>query len=209
MSTPSWNPTSFELPAGRSLRRLAFVAAVVTLVGLFAPTPVSEAAVEGYQRAMTTLRLLSYDRNADKRSEGSPTFLIVSPPNGSPDGDKMREALEETSSNFEIAGGRPTIETLTYRGSEQFESDLADIDPIAAYITEELGRDIESITERTRQHSVLTFVADRPMVENGGSVAVVAEGRSYEIVVNLPAVRAEGADFPARVLNIADEVLRS
>ncbi len=208
MSKLPWSSTGSRSGSGGGAHRVLLLALIAAVAGLSAPTPDSEAAVDGYKRAMTTLRLLSYDRNVGQRIDGDPTFLIVTAGGDSPDGEQMRRALERTSTNFEIAGGRPSIETMTYSGSEQFESALAERDPVAAYIADGLGEHIEAITGRTRQHSVLTFVATRSMVEQGGAVSIVSDGRGYEITVNLPAVRAEGADFPARVLKIADDVLR-
>ncbi len=71
------------------------------------------------------------------------------------------------------------------------------------YVTPLSGVDIRGVAETCREFGVTSWTGVSSYVEAGLAVAVVESGGKPQVVVNLPAARAEGANFSSQLLKLA------
>ena len=71
------------------------------------------------------------------------------------------------------------------------------------YVTPLRAAGIESISAITRAAKVLTVTGVTEYVESGLSAGVGVKGEKPLLIINLPACKAEGADFDSRLLELA------
>jgi hypothetical protein len=72
-----------------------------------------------------------------------------------------------------------------------------------AYVCELRALDPTSIMHVTRELGILSVTGVPHYVEEGLSVGADLRGNRAQLVINLTAARAEGADLPAQVLKLA------
>lgn len=71
------------------------------------------------------------------------------------------------------------------------------------YLTPVRALDIEKIAETCRNHNILSLSGVPEYCERGLSVGIGQKGAKPEIIINLNAARAEGADFSSQLLKLA------
>jgi hypothetical protein len=72
-----------------------------------------------------------------------------------------------------------------------------------AYVCALRALDTSSIMLITRALGILSVTGEPGYVEEGLSVGADLRGNRAQLVINLTAARAEGADLPAQVLKLA------
>ncbi len=97
---------------------------------------------------------------------------------------------------------------LPIRDAGDVESALKTPQLDAVYVTPLRLVDIRALSEATRRRGILSLTGVPDYVDKGISVGLESAGNRAQIVVNLAAATAEGADFSAKLLNIARVVQR-
>jgi hypothetical protein len=175
------------------------IAAVVLLASALVAAQVS---VE--RQAAIVVRALSYDKNLGERAGDSVVVLVLSR-----HGDGASEALAATW----VSALKP-IEGVSVQ-NRPFKVQSAPWDPaVVKTLIEKSGVDVllvcdglqgdaAAIRALSRELKVLTVATSRAFVEQGMSLAVIAEGERNVIVVNLAASRLEGAALSSDLLKLA------
>lgn len=73
----------------------------------------------------------------------------------------------------------------------------------ALYVTPLRSPDIDMISRGSQRHKVLTLTGVPDFVEDGLAVGIALKGNRPQVVINLRASKAEGADFSSQLLSIA------
>ncbi len=171
-------------------------------------TPAAELSPK--RRAVLGLRILAYDRNVRGRSDGKQATVLVVYRQGNEASEAaqagLSAALEELAGTLTVGGLPVRVRPLPYNPGD-FEAKLAAAHPVAAYVCPGLTDATAAISAATRRHQVLSMTGADPQVRAGLAVGVVERDDKAGVLVNLPAARAEGADFDAALLRSA-EVIR-
>lgn len=108
------------------------------------------------------------------------------------------------SGKLKIFGGLP-YKVLTF----EITSTLQEIDPVklnmidVLYVSPLRSVDMNDLRTFTRQKQILTVTGVPEYVEGGLALGIDMKGQKPQILINLPAAKAEGADFSSRLLNLA------
>lgn len=193
------------------MRRVVPAVGLWVALGLLArPAPASagEAGWETFHVKLL-LTVLAYDRQLAQHAGGPLVVGVLYRP-GQPDSETRRAAV---SASITTLGremqfhGRPlTVAAVPFTGdAAALEGALASQSVNALYLTPGLTPpELAAITATTRRRDVRTLSADAAYVGQGAGVAVVVRGDRPKLLINLGAIREEGADLPARVLRLAD-----
>ena len=187
---------------------VASVALVASLTSFSGPA-VAEDELD-YKRSLTMLRLLAYDRNLRSRAPDTLKILVLTSGEDG-EGERTYAGLKRATDEFEVAGRDAEIQQLQYSDNSGFTQELANIGPAAIYVPSSLRTEVDEIIDRTRDQSILSFTSMHDLAATGCSVAIEANSsgdKQFKLTINLASVRSEGADFPAKVLKIADETLQ-
>ncbi len=169
----------------------------------------SEIYVIPQSEAPVLLKVLTYDR-VFARPEVGPVNIAVlfaaGDPQSAADRDTVVRALREASG--QAINGKPfTFLVSAYNSSEELLRLLTDEDIHVLYVTQGLDAQLGDITQAARHHAVLTMTTVPSFVTRGVSVGLIAQGERPRIMLNLPAIRAEGHDLSANFLRLC-EVIR-
>ena len=186
--------------------RRAVAPAATILLLLCANLPV---AAQGMDLPVETqipifLKLLTFDRNL---STGAGTELVV----GLLFQGGNRESLTvRRSAEAELKKAGQAFEGLTIRIVSidlESEADLGrrlQVDSVdAVYIAPLRAVDLRDLLKTTRAAHVRSFSGVTRFVNQGVAMGVTLRGDLPQILVNLPAAREEGSDYPAQVLKLA------
>ena len=162
------------------------------------------------REAALILRILSYDRNLSRRASGTVLILVAFlPGNAASESERTR-----IMSALNALGARTTVASMPARAAEHPYRDAAGLlaamraqRAAAVYVCSGLAGQVSAISGVAREASSLTMTADGDAVRRGLGVGLVADGSQVRLMVNLPAVEAEGARLDAAVLRLA-EVIR-
>ena len=147
-------------------------------------------------------KIISFDRSG--RAAKEPTFHIaVIYQRKLPSSLRILSTLQQLAPVPTI-GGKPVRFTGIDldAGTDPF-SQVETASPHAVYVTAMRGVDIDRITAITRKLRLLSFTGVAEYTESGISIGLVELGDKPQIIINLEATRAEGADLSARLLAIA------
>lgn len=175
------------------------------------PVPAFATELAPKQQALLAARVLAYDRNLKRRSNGKVAAIAIL----YQEGDQASESLSlDMSSAFEELTATSTIDelpvrvaTLAYNGAAELDKKLLQLHPVALYVCPGMADVLSAVSTVTRRRSILTITSTGAYVKSGLSIGLLRLEERPLIVVNLPAARAEGADLDAALLRIA-EVLR-
>lgn len=156
------------------------------------------------QLAAVVLKLLSYDR----RLVDAPRVVlaVVHRPGSASEGDacaRLQIALEKAA-----AGTNVKVAATTYvPGSTAFAGALRELGASAAFVCVRTATDAAAIAEETRKLGIFSIAPAREPVVAGLAVGVLEGPSGAKLLVNLPAMKAEGASLSSSVLALA-EVIR-
>lgn len=116
------------------------------------------------------------------------------------------EAFRDALGNAErtlVAGRVIQVVPIAVENEADVRSQLS-VAPIQVlYVTPLRAVPVSAIVELTRRRSIVSFSGVRSYVNEGISVGLHSRGQKPEIVINIAANRAEGADFGAQLLKMA------
>ncbi len=211
---PSPRPAEASRPVGPRARRPSALERLLGgLLALLCLTGSSHAAdLSASQQSLLFLRVLAYDRNLKTRASDGVLSVAVIYRAGRPESEQAREALlgalgEISSKKVSVAGLPIRAVPIEFTSASAIDSKLRAAKVSAVYVCPGLGDATGVLAAITRKYSILSGTATEAAVRSGLSVGVVAREGKPGILINLPAARAEGADFDAALLRLA-EVIR-
>jgi YfiR/HmsC-like len=185
---------------------------VFLLVGLLLHAHASAQSLSDPQvreREVKTLaRVLAYDENLAGRA-GSRVVLAVLYKPGGPDLEKEGAAWFAFFSQLEsyTARGLPFhVIMLPFTTAEALEKSIADLKVVALYVCPGLEGDIAAIKRVSQKRKSTTIASREEQVTAGLALGVFSDHGKLVVVVNLPAARAEGAQFGSDLLRLAKVV---
>ena len=181
-------------------------------VAAWPPPPAARAAeLSPRPLALMLLRILAYDRNLKTRSGGKQAPIVVLYQEGNQASETMQtdlaNALEDLSSSVSVSGLRVKVNAVAYSSAADLDGKLAAERPAALFVCTGLASALPQIVAMSRKRSVLSFTINSEFLKAGLSIGFGRGEDRVNIVVNLPATRAEGADLDAALLRVA-EVMR-
>ena len=205
MSRRSTHTLPLAHGAIRRARRLSgplgAVCACILVLGLHVqaqerPVPVP------IQAALLT-KILAFDRNLPSTDpEGLVVAVLYQ--------EKVRSSVNAKDAWIEAAeslelDGQPTLRCLAIEitDPEVLRTSLTDRGIHVIYVTPLRAVGMREITAASRSLKIRTFTGVPEYVGAGIGVGIGMKGERPEILINLPASRAEGADFRARLLKLA------
>jgi hypothetical protein len=150
-------------------------------------------------------RVLSFDRNFDRSGRDSLVLCIVYQRT-------IRQSLLARDEVYSFIQKHPSMTMAGYpiaitecdlSGSMTLSEQVAKHNPDILYVTPLRGISIDSVTAVSRSASRLTMTGVLEYVQQGVAVGVEIKGERPQLVINLSAARAEGADFASYLLRSA------
>jgi hypothetical protein len=184
----------------------------LTLAILLAATAagIAHAQDASARQAALILRILSYDRNLPQRASGQVTILVTFRESDA----QSRDESGRVAAAINAMGRRTTVANMHARAVPVPFTDAASLQAAAGregaaalYVCQGLGNQTRAISGAARAAHLLSLTAERGALAQGLAVGLVANGAEVQLVINLPAVEAEGARLDATVLRLA-EVIR-
>jgi len=161
------------------------------------------------QQSLLFLRVLAYDRNLKSRANGTVTVAVLYRA-GKPESEQARNgvvaALEEIAKKVAVAGLPVRVAVLEFVNPVTAASRLQELHASAAYVCSGLGDATSDLMALMRKHSILSGTAMEASVRSGLSVGLLAREGKPGLLINLPAAKAEGADFDAALLRLAEVI---
>lgn len=189
------------------IRRTSSTVAFLLALSVAAPVLAQDASA---RQAALILRILSYDRNLAQRASGQVTVLVTFREADA----SSRQESDRITAAINAMGRRTTVANMPARAVAVPFTDAAALraaaereSAVALYVCQGLGGSTRAISAATRAAHLLSLTGERSGLEQGLAVGLVANGSEVQLVVNLPAVEAEGARLDATVLRLA-EVIR-
>lgn len=189
------------------IRRTSLMLAILLAASAAAPALAQDAAA---RQAALILRILSYDRNLAQRASGQVTILVTFRESDA----SSRQESERITAALNAMGRRTTVANMHARALAVAYTDAAALQAaagregaVALYVCRGLGNATRAISGAARSAHLLSLTGERSALDQGLAVGLVANGSEVQLVVNLPAVEAEGARLDATVLRLA-EVIR-
>jgi hypothetical protein len=184
------------------LRRLL---TATLLLSLALPSAAEEIVVPIETQAAILLKILTFDRNlADHPGDALKIGVLYQPRVRSSRAvfEAFREAIAKNATRS-IAGRTITVHPIEAENEAEVRRELSNAPVDVLYVTPLRAVPISSVVELTRRRSIVSFTGVRAYVDQGISVGLSARGQKPEIVINIAANRAEGADFGAQLLKMA------
>lgn len=193
---------------GRAWCAVLTATLTITCVAL-APPGHSHAQGSKKIEATVLLRALSYDRNLKARAGADVTALVLFNPDDSSslaDSNAIGAAFSALE-KIKVQGLGFRARVVPYRGTDDLRNRIARDGVDLVYVCSGLSGRVPAISDATRDLDVLSAGQIRGDVQGGLTLGVFERGNKREIVVNLMASKAEGANFSAQFLGLA-EIIR-
>ncbi len=169
------------------------------------PPPAAAAVVAPDRQVLVLVRALAYDGNLKARAGGEVTVGVLAR-GGHGDSEQMAEAISRALH----ALGATKVQGLPIRTIKLGYSTPAALAAAvraegvdALYVCPGLEADLPGILEVTRAAKVLSMAGSQEQLARGASVGVFPQEGKPTVFVNLPASRAEGAEFSSDLLRFA------
>lgn len=193
-------------------RCLYIMAAALMLVGSLVPPAISQADekddLSPPRLSLLLLRTLAYDARLKAKSPRRILVTVLFPSSGDATVcESVRSALQSAAAETTVSGLPVEITRHVYQEPSGLGSLLESSGSRVLFVCAGLEKQVPAIVQITRKQGVLTFTGERNLVTAGVSVGLVAKETKPVIVVNLPAAKAEDADFSMELLRLA-EVIR-
>ena len=150
------------------------------------------------------LKLLTYDRNL-ATSPGTELGVAILFQGGNRESLSVRRQAES-----ELKKAAQLFEGLTVRviaidleENGDLARRIAEDSVNAVYLSPLRAVDLKALLRVTRAAHVRTFTGVSRLVSQGVATGATLRGDLPQLLVNLPAAREEGADYPAQVLKLA------
>ncbi|UCG51362.1 MAG: YfiR family protein [Candidatus Latescibacterota bacterium] len=150
------------------------------------------------------VKILSFDRNLQRNAGGEIVIAIVYQGGYIPSlnaRDAIKDVFEKSG---DIGVGNNAMRHVCVDiETEELTHVVAKHNVDILYITPLKAVDIESITKTSRALALITLTGVPDYVRSGVSVGIGLKEEKPEIIINLAAAKAEGADFSSRLLRLA------
>lgn len=160
------------------------------------------------QLASTLLRILAYDRNLKARSGGKAAPIFVLYQEGNQASETMQtdivNALEDLASSVTVAELHASVLAIPYSSSPDLEAKIMSRHPVAMFVCTGLADAVPVLSAAARRRSILTLTLTTAYLKAGLSIGFERGDDRVNILINLPASRAEGADLDAALLRLAE-----
>ena len=150
-------------------------------------------------------KILTFNRSLSPRNGDTIVVAILYQKIFRPSNTTKTDFLNFTDSGkLRVFGGLPyrvlALEiTSTLREIASTMLDLIDV----LYVTPLRSVDMNDLKTMTRRKQILTVTGVPEYVEEGLALGIDMKGQKPQILINLPAAKAEGADFSSGLLNLA------
>jgi hypothetical protein len=186
--------------------RLARVAFLLTvLIGTWAASAC--AAAPESRQARLLLRILAYDQRLAARAKDVITVAVLYRP-GRPESEAgagaMFASLDSLRRKVSVAGLPVRVVMLSATDAVIAEAGLRRENVAAVYIGSGWSDLAPALAAATRRLGALSFTGSEPKGRDGFSIGLVQREDRMAIIVNLPAVIAEGARLDAGLLQVAE-----
>lgn len=182
------------------MRASAFVALLVA-----ATTMAQDILVPLDVQATLFLKILSFDRKVQSQSSQPMRIGVLYQPRVRTSRDVF-EGFQRavTKSGMKTVAGRSlTLVPIDIDGEADIAGQLGREPLDALYVTPLRAVSITAITDVTRHRGITTLTGVPEYVTAGLAIGLDVRGQKPEIMVNLLAQKAEGADFSAQLLKMA------
>jgi hypothetical protein len=157
------------------------------------------------RQVKTLARVLAYDENLTRRAGNSVVLAVIYSP-GNPG--LKKEASEWFASfskleSYNIRGLPFHVVMLPFADVEKAEKSIADSKAVALYVCPGLEGETAHIKRISRKRKATTIASREEQVAAGLALGVFSDHGKFFVVVNLPASRAEGAQFDSDLLRLA------
>lgn len=150
-------------------------------------------------------KILTFDRALRPRNGDTIIVAVLYQKMFRPSNTAKMDFLDfAVSGKLRVFGGLP-YKILTF----EITSTLQEIDPVklnmidVLYVSPLRSVDMDDLQTSTRRRKILTVTGVPEYVERGLALGIDMKGQKPQILINLPAAKAEGADFSSRLLNLA------
>lgn len=188
-------------------RRPIFFACLV-LSSCFAVAAAHAQRVPPDLEATIHLKVLSYDRGLKDRSGGRLTIAVVYA-KGVAESEKGRDdmvkAFQTLAKKVTIRGITPSVVAVAFEGSDPARP-LTAAGATVVYLAPSLDDKLPALQAAAGKLRVPILCSQRPLVERGAAVGVVASAGKPAIVVNLRAAKAIGLDLDPNLLRLAEVI---
>ena len=148
------------------------------------------------------LKILSYDKNLPDRGDEIVIGVVYQERYRS--SLLAKDELVAVMKQFRAVSGRPVHLVPLAIDEKVSLADVLDEPRINVFYVSPLrAYDIEQITTVSRDQEIVTLTGVPSYLEAGLSVSLDVKGGKPQILINLPASEAEGADFHSQLLKVA------
>ena len=148
------------------------------------------------------LKILTYDKNLPQRGDEIVIGVLYQ--------ERFRESLlaknelMEVMKQYKTVSGHPIrLAPLALDGRTSLAAALDDLRINVFYVSPLRAFDLDAITEVSRDREIVTLTGIPAYLDAGLSVSLDVKGGKPQILINLPASEAEGADFHSQLLKVA------
>lgn len=160
------------------------------------------------QLAAMLLRVLAYDRNLKARAGGKTATIFVVYQEGNQASEALQSdvanALEDLAASVTVAELRVSVFALAYSSAADLEAKVAAKHPVAMFVCTGLADAVPALSSVARKRSILTLTLTTAYLKAGLSIGFQRGDERVNILINLPAARAEGGDLDAALLRLAE-----
>lgn len=185
------------------VRRVCLLGLLLAVLG--APRLVHADTVPAKNQALLLLRILAYDHNLGSRVDNKTVTIAVVAKGGNSDSEDIANELvsviRELAKSTTISNNAINVVRLAY-SDKTFDADVAKTRAAALYVAPGLGDAIVNIAGVTHERKLLTFTGSADYVVTL-AVGFAMYDSKPNILVNIPASRAEGADLDPALLRVA------
>jgi hypothetical protein len=189
-------------------RREAIAALLFTPVVLGLESRVQAAELGPKQLAAMLLRILAYDRNIKARSNGRILPIMVIYQEGNSPSEAIQSdvtnALEDLAGSVTVVGLRVQVVSLAYSNIDELNAKIVASHPVAMFVCTGLSVALPNLIATARKHAILTMTMTTAYIKAGLSIGLERGDERVNILINLPATRAEGADIDTDLLRVAE-----
>lgn len=145
------------------------------------------------------IKILAFDRNLGSRPPGPLVVGVLYQANFRASADvaaQVRRFIKDGNEDLKVV-------PINLDETDDLLDVLARQHVLVLYVCPLRAVELKSVTDASRQSGVRTLTGVPRYVESGLGIGLDLKGQRPEIVVNLVAIRAEGADFDAQLLKLA------
>ncbi|MDX1546152.1 MAG: YfiR family protein [Rhodothermales bacterium] len=148
------------------------------------------------------LKILSYDKNLAAR--GDAVVLGVLYQERFRGSMLVKDDVLAAAARFDAVGGRPVRAVpIPIDGTRDLEAALAEQGVNVIYVTPLRAYDVAAIARAAQARQALTLTGVPAYLGAGLAVSLDVKAGKPQILINLPASEAEGADFHSQLLRVA------